>query len=108
MENLILGLRLTEYHSGFRAYSKKVLTALPLKENSNDFVFDTEIIIQLKVNGFLIKEIPIATRYFKEASMIGFGKSLAYGLAILKTLLAYLLFKFFQLNRKNYLKNVKA
>lgn len=108
VENLALGLRLTEYHSGFRAYNKKVLATLPLEENSDDFVFDTQIIIQMKINGFTIKEVPIATRYFKEASMIGFIKSLAYGLAILKTLLLYGLFRFFQLNREKFLKNVQA
>lgn len=99
IENLVLRLNLTEYHSGFRAYSKKVLTTLPLDLNSNDFVFDTEIIIQLKINGFKIKEIPINTKYFKDASSISFYQSVRYGFAILKNLTAYFLT---QTNIKKY------
>ncbi|MBI2096556.1 MAG: glycosyltransferase family 2 protein [Candidatus Sungbacteria bacterium] len=93
LENAVLGLHLSEYHSGFRAYSKQVLLAAPLEANSDDFVFDTEIIVQMKIAGFRIKEIPIATRYFKEASMIGFGRSLAYGIAILGVLRRYLTYR---------------
>src|SRR5581483_4112028 len=66
LENLILGNHLSEYHSGFRAYNKKVMQ-LPLNLNSNDFVFDTEIIVQIKIAGLKIQEIPIATKYFPEA-----------------------------------------
>lgn len=90
LENLILGINLTEYHSGFRAYSKKVMK-LPLELNSNDFVFDTEIIVQMKLAGMKIKEIPITTRYFAEASMIGLSRSLKYGFGILNALRKYLL-----------------
>lgn len=92
IENFVLGNNLSEYHSGFRAYSKKVLE-LPLEFNSDDFVFDTEIIIQMKIAGLKIKEIPITTKYFPEASQIGFKRSLGYGLAILNVLKKYLLFK---------------
>ena len=98
LENLVLGMNLTEYHSGFRAYSKKVME-LPLDLNSNDFVFDTEIIIQMKIARMKIKEIPITTRYFAEASMIGFGRSLKYGAGILNALQKFILFK---LGLKNY------
>ena len=98
LENLVLGMNLTEYHSGFRAYSKKVLE-LPLDLNSNDFVFDTEIIVQIKLAGMKIKEIPIATRYFVEASMIGFCRSVKYGLGILNVLRKYILY---QSGLKNY------
>lgn len=101
VENFFLGLNLTEYHSGFRAYSKKVLETLPLAENSNDFVFDTQIIVQMKANDFTIKEVPISTRYFPEASMVGFKKSLQYGLSIFKVLFQYLIFK---LKIKNFSK----
>ena len=90
-ENFVLGLDLTEYHSGFRAYSRKALETLPWGLNSNDFVFDTEIIIQLAVNNFKIKEIPISTRYFPGASMIGLSKSLKYGFDILRNMLKYVL-----------------
>lgn len=101
IENLILGLKLTEYHSGFRAYSKKALENINFQANSDDFVFDTEIIIQLKIKGFKIQEVPISTRYFKNASMIGFKKSIIYGLSILKNLGQYILFR---LKIKNYIK----
>lgn len=93
LENLVLRMNLTEYHSGFRAYGKKVLE-LPLHLNSNDFVFDTEIIVQMKVAGMKIKEIPITTRYFAEASMIGFWRSVKYGLGILSIMARYLLDRF--------------
>lgn len=90
LENLVLKMNLTEYHSGFRAYSRKVLQ-LPLALNSDDFVFDTEIIAQMKAAHMKIKEIPITTRYFAEASMIGFGRSLKYGFGILNVLGRYIL-----------------
>jgi len=93
IENFILGLNLTEYHSGFRAYAANILKTLPLELNSNDFVFDTEIIVQMKIHKFKIKEIPIETRYFPEASMIGLRRSIQYGLDILKTLIKYTLHK---------------
>ncbi|MDO8430320.1 MAG: bifunctional glycosyltransferase/class I SAM-dependent methyltransferase [bacterium] len=93
LENLVLKMNLTEYHSGFRAYSKRVLE-LPLYLNSDGFVFDTEIIVQMKVAGMKIKEIPITTRYFSEASMIGFWRSVQYGLNILSVMFRYLLGQF--------------
>jgi len=91
LENTVLGMKLTEYHSGFRAYSKNVLKTLPIELNSDDFVFDTEIIVQMKTAGFRIKEIPISTRYFPEASMIGFARSIKYGLSILLIMARYIL-----------------
>lgn len=100
LENLVLGMNLTEYHSGFRTYSKRVLQ-LPLDLNSNDFVFDTEIIAQMKVASMKIKEIPITTRYFAEASMIGFWRSVKYGFGIIKVMAQYLLYK---MKIKNYAK----
>lgn len=95
IENTVLGLSLTEYHSGFRAYSREVLTSLPIEANSDDFIFDSEIIVQLRLAGFHITEIPIETRYFSEASMIGFWRSVKYGIAILRLLFDYLRFRFF-------------
>lgn len=92
LENFVLGFRLSEYHSGFRAYSKEVLSTLPLAENANGFVFDSEIIVQLRIAGFSIREVPITTRYFKGASMIGFWRSVEYGLSILLLLAQYLMF----------------
>jgi glycosyltransferase involved in cell wall biosynthesis len=98
LENLILGNDLTEYHSGFRAYNSKVMR-LPLDLNSDDFVFDTEIIVQMKVAGLNIKEIPISTKYFPEASQINFKRSVEYGISILSVMAKYLLFKY---GIKNY------
>ncbi|HRY52904.1 MAG TPA: glycosyltransferase family 2 protein [Candidatus Portnoybacteria bacterium] len=99
IENLFLGLSLTEYHSGFRAYGRQVLEAVPLEKNSDDFVFDTEIIAQIKVAGLKIKEVPIATRYFSEASQIGLLKSIKYGLSVLSVMKKYI---FFRLGIKKY------
>ncbi|HEY4515510.1 MAG TPA: glycosyltransferase family 2 protein [Candidatus Paceibacterota bacterium] len=93
LENFVLGLTLSEYHSGFRAYGKNVLTKLPLDKNSDDFVFDTEIIVQMKIAGMKIKEVPISTRYFPDASMIGLKRSTIYGLSILVVLNKYLFTK---------------
>lgn len=89
LENWCLGLQLTEYHSGFRAYGRRVLATVPFALNSDGFVFDTEIIVQLVVHGFRIREIPIATRYFKDASSVGFGASVRYGLDIIRTMGRY-------------------
>ncbi len=91
MENAVFGLRLSEYHSGFRAYSRTYLERVNLAANSDGFVFDSEIIAQGVAAGLTIAEIPIATRYFPEASMIGFGQSVLYGLAIVRLLGRYVL-----------------
>jgi glycosyltransferase involved in cell wall biosynthesis len=80
---------LSEYHSGLRAYSRRYLDAVDLEANSDDFVFDTEIIAQGVHAGMRIREIPIATRYFDEASQIGFARSVRYGFAVLGVLIAY-------------------
>ncbi len=93
LENFVLGLQLTEYHSGFRAYSCQALEKVNFLADANDFVFDTEIIIQLKLKQLKILEVPISTHYFPAASMIGFKKSVIYGLSILKNLGQFLLFK---------------
>ncbi|MFA4937541.1 MAG: glycosyltransferase family 2 protein [Patescibacteria group bacterium] len=99
IENLVLGLKLTEYHSGFRAYTKKALVSVNFNANSNDFVFDTEIIIQFRIKNLKIQEVPISTRYFPEASMINFKRSVIYGVSILQNMIRYILFK---LNLKQY------
>jgi glycosyltransferase involved in cell wall biosynthesis len=93
IENTILGQNLSEYHTGYRAYSRRLLMSIPFAENSNNFVFDTEIIIQLLVAGFRIKEIPIPTRYFAHASSVDFFRSIQYGLSILKRLVLYRIWK---------------
>ncbi len=89
--NLVFGRYLTETHSGFRAYSRQYLETVRFELNSDDFVFDMQIIAQGMANGLIFYEVPIATRYFPEASSIGFGRSIAYGFGILKTLARYIL-----------------
>jgi glycosyltransferase involved in cell wall biosynthesis len=92
-ENAVFYMYLTEYHSGLRAYSRRYLEAVNFLANSDDFVFDSEIIAQGVIHGMRINEIPIETRYFEEASRIGFGRSIVYGLSILLTLLKFKLHK---------------
>lgn len=92
-ENIILGLNLSEYHTGFRAYTRDVLENLPINSFSNDFVFDQEILISAHASGCRIGEIAVPVRYFPEASSIDFLRSLKYGLLIIYTLLLYLLHK---------------
>jgi glycosyltransferase involved in cell wall biosynthesis len=84
---------LSEYHSGLRAYSRRYLEAVDLEANSDDFVFDTEIIAQGIWKDMRIREIPISTRYFEEASQIGFGRSVRYGFAVLSVLARFKLQK---------------
>jgi glycosyltransferase involved in cell wall biosynthesis len=80
---------LSEYHSGLRAYGRRYLEAVDLEADSDDFVFDTEIIAQGVYKGMRVREIPIATRYFDEASQIGFWRSVRYGFAVLRVLVVY-------------------
>jgi glycosyltransferase involved in cell wall biosynthesis len=84
-QNLFLGAKLSEYHTGFRAFSKEVLQTLPLLENSDDFVFDNQMLAQSVMFGFRIGEISCPTRYFEEASSINFTRSVKYGLGVLLT-----------------------
>ncbi len=93
VENATFYIFLSEYHSGFRAYSKRYLEEVNFEANSDDFVFDTEIIAQGVAKRMLIREVPISTRYFDEASQIGFWRSTRYGLEILKTMFFYKLHK---------------
>jgi 2-polyprenyl-3-methyl-5-hydroxy-6-metoxy-1,4-benzoquinol methylase len=92
LENVVLGTYLTEYHSGFRAYSAKYLKSVNFMLNSDGFIFDTEIIIQGLFKYMRIEEIPIRTRYFDEASTIKFWPSVIYGLGILKALFKCILY----------------
>jgi glycosyltransferase involved in cell wall biosynthesis len=89
--NLVFGRYLTEIHSGFRAYSRKYLETVQFEMNSDDFIFDTQIIAQGMNAGLTFCEVPIETRYFPEASSIGFGRSVVYGLGILGVLARYAL-----------------
>ena len=91
IQNMVLGLNLSEYHTGFRAFDKKVLTRLPFHKFSDDFVFDQDILISAAREGFKIGEIPVPVRYFADASSINFQRSLKYGVEILFGLFWYLL-----------------
>lgn len=93
VENLALGVNLSEFHTGFRAYSRQVLETIPLNANSNDFVFDNEILAQAVYFGFRIGEISCPTRYFDDASSINFARSVKYGFGVLATSLKFLLRK---------------
>jgi glycosyltransferase involved in cell wall biosynthesis len=92
-QNFLIGAHLSEYHTGFRAYSRELLTALPFDRNSDDFVFDNQILAQAVIFGARIGEISCPTRYFHEASSINFRRSAVYGLGVLRTSLQFLLAK---------------
>lgn len=91
IENTALGQNLGDFHSGFRAYKRKVLETIPFENNSNNFVFDTQFLIQAVHFGFILGDVPIPVRYFKEASSIGFSRSVLYGLQTLNAILIYYL-----------------
>ncbi len=88
-ENIILRQKLSEYHTGYRAFSAKVLKEIPYHNNSDDFVFDNQIIAQIFMEGYEIGEITCPTKYFKEASSINFKRSVKYGLGVLSTAVRY-------------------
>ena len=92
-ENLFLRVKLSEYHTGYRAFSRKVLTELPLLENSDDFVFDNQILAQCVYFGFRIGEVSCPTKYFEEASSINLWRSVNYGLGVLATTMQFALQK---------------
>jgi hypothetical protein len=92
LENFAFGLRLSEYHTGFRAYSRHLLETIPYHRNSDDFVFDQELIAQVvAAGGFRIGEIAVPTRYFQEASSVGFRRSVVYGLSTLRVVARFAL-----------------
>jgi glycosyltransferase involved in cell wall biosynthesis len=93
VENIAFGLRLSEYHTGLRAYSRRLLETIPYHANSDDFVFDQELVAQVVAAGMRdrIGEIAVPTRYFEEASSVGFKRSVVYGLSTLRVVARYLL-----------------
>ncbi len=93
VENLLLGAKLSEYHTGFRAFSQALLESLPLEANSDDFVFDNEILAQAVYFGFRIGEISCPTKYFDDASSINFRRSVKYGFGVLGVTMKYVLSK---------------
>jgi glycosyltransferase involved in cell wall biosynthesis len=88
-QNILLGSKLSEFHTGYRAFSKEVLEALPLSTNSDDFVFDNEMLAQIITYGFNIGEVSCPTKYFKEASSINLRRSIKYGIGVLLTSIKY-------------------
>jgi glycosyltransferase involved in cell wall biosynthesis len=84
-QNMVLGAKLSEYHTGYRAFSRHVLETLPLLENSDDFVFDNQMLTQCLYFGFRVGEVSCPTRYFPEASSINFRRSLTYGVGVVRT-----------------------
>ncbi|MEQ9186765.1 MAG: glycosyltransferase family 2 protein [Cryomorphaceae bacterium] len=88
-QNILIGQKLSEYHTGYRAFSKKILQTIDFESNSDDFVFDNQMICQVFHAGFEIAEVTCPTKYFEEASSINFARSTTYGLGVLGTSLQY-------------------
>lgn len=93
VQNVLTGQKLSEYHTGFRAYSKEIFDVVPLQDNSDDFIFDNQMLVQIHFFGFRIGELSCPTKYFPEASSINFIRSLKYGIGVLWTSLIYRLVK---------------
>jgi glycosyltransferase involved in cell wall biosynthesis len=93
VENILLGKKISEYHTGYRAFSKKLLENLPMQNNSDDFVFDNEFIAQTVYFGYSVGEVSCPTKYFPEASSINLKRSIEYGLGVLRTAMAFRLKK---------------
>ena len=92
-QNILMGAKLSEYHTGYRAFTRKVLETVPIERNSDDFVFDNQMLAQIVWFGFRIGEVSCPTKYFKEASSINFRRSVVYGLGVLKTAVLFRLCK---------------
>jgi glycosyltransferase involved in cell wall biosynthesis len=93
VQNLLLGTKLSEFHTGYRAFSRRVLEDLPLLANSDDFIFDNQMLTQAVAQGFRIGEVSCPTKYFPEASSINFQRSVTYGLGVLRTSVLYRLWR---------------
>lgn len=104
-QNLMTGQKLSEYHTGYRAFSRQVLESLPLEENSDDFVFDNQMLSQIIYAGYPIAEVTCPTKYFEEASSINFKRSVKYGMGVLATSLEHRLNKWGILRSRRY--NIK-
>lgn len=88
-QNILIGQKLSEYHTGYRAFSREVIEAIDIEANSDDFVFDNQMISQIFMAGYEIGEVTCPTKYFEEASSINFSRSVTYGLGVLKTSLMH-------------------
>jgi glycosyltransferase involved in cell wall biosynthesis len=89
VQNMLLRHKLSEYHTGYRAFTRLVLESIPLERNSNDFVFDNQMLSQVIYKGFRVGEISCPTKYFAEASSIDFSRSVVYGFGVLKTSISF-------------------
>lgn len=93
IENLLIGAKLSEYHTGYRAFSRELLEKIPIEHNSDDFIFDNQMLTQIIWTGYTVAEVSCPTRYFKEASSINFPKSVRYGIGCLITAVRFRLAK---------------
>jgi glycosyltransferase involved in cell wall biosynthesis len=103
-QNFLIGYKLSEYHTGYRAFSREVLQGIPYNRNSNDFIFDNEMLSQIIYAGFDIAEVTCPTKYFEEASSINFTRSLQYGLGVLRVSWVHLLCKIGLMRSKLYIR----
>jgi glycosyltransferase involved in cell wall biosynthesis len=101
-ENILIGAKLSEYHTGYRAFSRELLLRLPLENNSDDFVFDNQMLTQIIWFGYTVAEVSCPTNYFPEASSINLTRSIQYGFGCLKTALDYRLAKMKLLSRRMF------
>lgn len=93
LENVVLGTSFSEFHTGYRAYNRRALESVNFEANSENFVFDNEILVQFVIKHMRFKEIPVSTRYSFDSSSVSFKAGVVYGLSILRTIIKYLLFK---------------
>ena len=103
-ENVMIGQKLSEYHTGYRAFSAEVIRSIDFSHNSDDFVFDNEMASQIFMNGYEIGEVTCPTKYFEEASSINFSRSMKYGLGVLRVSFAHRLHKWGLIKSKLYQK----
>jgi len=106
-ENFIMGAKLSEYHTGYRAFSRKLLENLPIEFNSNDFVFDNQMLAQIIWNGYMVAEVSCPTKYFEEASSINLARSIKYGCGCLLTALTFRLAKMKIVSSKLFPENTR-
>jgi glycosyltransferase involved in cell wall biosynthesis len=103
-QNIMLGQKLSEYHTGYRAFSAEVIRSIDFTHNSDDFVFDNEMISQIFMNGYEIAEVTCPTKYFEEASSINFARSSKYGMGVLRVSLTHLMHRWGLVRSKLYTK----
>jgi glycosyltransferase involved in cell wall biosynthesis len=107
VENILLSAKLSEYHTGFRAFSRHLLEQLPIEVNSDDFVFDNQMLAQILWAGYTVAEVSCPTKYFTEASSINFFRSIQYGLGCLQTAITFRLAKIGLINSSIFSENLK-